>query len=109
MLSFVLTLEDSLIPLGDRPLISAAVILERIKQRAIDRWGDEKWQMHLVREYARLAQAQGDDKATPNARRGQIVRAFEVGSCTLDTAILLAAAVGCRFQMACTTIEVEEF
>lgn len=109
MLSFTLDLEDFSNSLGDRPPISAAVILERIKQRAIDRWGEEKWQINLVRQYAKLAQAQGDDKATPNTRRGQIIRAFEVGSCTLDTAILLAAAVGCRFQMACTTIEVEEF
>lgn len=40
-------------------------------------------------------------------RRAQLERAFESGSCTLETAIILAAATGCRFQMAC--LEVEEF
>lgn len=84
-------------------------VLERIKQRAINRWGQEKWLANLVREYVKLAILQGDEKATPINRRPQIQRTFEVGSCTLDTAILLAAAVGCRFQMACTTIEIDEF
>jgi hypothetical protein len=31
------------------------------------------------------------------------------GFWTLETAIALAAAVGCRFQMACTEVTIEEF
>lgn len=105
MLSLLLDVEES----SQKALVTAATILERIKQRAIGRWGEEKWLANLVREYVKIAQSQGDDKATAINRRPQIERAFKVGSCTLDTAITLAAAVGCRFQMACTTVEVEEF
>jgi hypothetical protein len=109
MLSLLLNVEESPSDLNDKPPVTAAAILERIKQRSIARWGEEKWLANLVREYVKIAQAQGDDKATPINRRPQIERAFKVGSCTLDTAITLAAAVGCRFQMACTSIEIEEF
>lgn len=94
---------------GQPAAINGQVILSRIRQRAIDQWGEEKWLVNLVKEYVKLATAQGDEKATVTGRRPQIQRTFEVGSCTLDTAILLAAAVGCRFQLSCTTIEVEQF
>lgn len=70
--------------------------------------GEKKWLVKLVDEYGKIAQAQGDTKATAINRRSQIKRTFKVGSCTLDTAIALAAAVGCRFQLTCTTIEIEE-
>lgn len=82
-------------------------ILERIKARAIAKFG-EKWLLNLVREYVEIAQQNGDGKATVINRRNQIERAFNVGSCTADTLIQLAAAVGCRFQMICTVEEVEE-
>jgi hypothetical protein len=87
-------------------LTTSSAILERIKSRAIAQFGEDKWIAGLVREYVKLAQANGDEKATTINRRPQIERAFKVGSCTLDTAIALAAAVGCRFQMTCTSIEV---
>lgn len=83
-------------------------ILEVIQRRAIDRWG-EKWVAELVKAYVRIANANGDDKATAINRRPQIERAFETGSCTIEKAIWLAAAVGCRFQLACTNVEVQEF
>lgn len=108
-LSLLPTLEDSPAYLPSAALPTAAVILKRIEQRAVDRWGEDKWLANLVREYVRLAIAQGDTKATTVNRRPQIQRAFEVGSCTADTLILLAAAVGCRLQMACTTVQLEEF
>jgi hypothetical protein len=83
-------------------------ILEAITRRASDRWG-EKWIAELVKAYVKVAIANGDEKATTINRRPQIERALKAGSCTLDTAIWLAAAVGCRFQMSCTSVEVEEF
>jgi hypothetical protein len=82
--------------------------LESIKARAIARWGDD-WLLEIVREYVRLANSQGDTKATVNNRKSQMQRAFEVGSCRLETAMLLAEAVGCRFQMVCTEVQVTEF
>jgi len=109
MLSLLLNVETSPNYLSNQTLTTAATILGHIKQRAIVLWGEEKWLVNLVREYAKVAQAQGDQRATPNNRRAQIHRTFEVGSCTLDTAILLAAAVGCRFQMSCTTVEIKQF
>jgi len=85
---------------------TSRIILDRIKDRAIAKWGD-KWVANLAREYASIAKERGDEKATTVNRRPQLERAFESGSCTLETAIVLAAATGCKFQMAC--LEVEEF
>jgi hypothetical protein len=82
--------------------------LESIKARAIARWGDD-WLLEIVREYVRLANSKGDTKAAVNNRKSQMQRAFEVGSCRLETAMLLAEAVGCRFQMVCTEVQVTEF
>lgn len=110
MLNFILPIvEDFPSHPNEKSLITASLILERIKTRAISKWGEEKWIVGLVRAYVEIANANGDDKATTINRRPQIERAFKAGSCTLDTAIALAAAVGCRFQMSCTTVEVEEF
>lgn len=83
-------------------------ILEVIQRRAIDRWG-EKWVAELVKAYVKIAVANGDEKATSVNRRPQIERALESGSCTIEKAIWLAAAVGCRFQLVCTNVEVQEF
>ncbi len=87
---------------------SPSAVLESIKARAIARWGDD-WLLEIVREYVRLANSKGDTKATVNNRKSQMQRAFEVGSCRLETAMLLAEAVGCRFQMVCTEVQVTEF
>lgn len=89
-------------------MTTGKTILEAIQRRAIDRWGD-RWIAELVKAYVQIAIANGDEGATVVKRRPQIERAFKSGGCTLDTAIALAAAVGCRFQMACTNVEVEEF
>ena len=87
---------------------SPSAVLDSIKARAIARWGDD-WLLEIVREYVRLANSKGDTKATVNNRKSQMQRAFEVGSCRLETAMLLAEAVGCRFQMVCTEVQVTEF
>lgn len=92
---------------ADLETTTCKAILERIKARAVAKYGD-KWIAGLAREYSRIANENGDMKATPINRRPQIERAFEVGSCTTDTLIMLAASVGCRFQMICTVEEVEE-
>ncbi len=83
-------------------------ILDAIQRHATERWG-QKWMAELVKAYVKIAIANGDETATPVNRRPQLERAFKVGTCTLDTAILLAAAVGCRFQLHCTKVEVENF
>jgi hypothetical protein len=85
-----------------------SAVLEAIKARAIARWGDD-WLLEIVREYVRLANAQGDTKATVNNRKSQTQRAFEAGSCRLDTAMLLAEAVGCQFHLVCTEVQVLKF
>lgn len=76
---------------------TSSKILLAIRQRAIDKWGEDKWLANLVREYVRIEGA----GASPAQRRPQIGRAFDTGGCTLETATLLAAAVGCKFQMIC--------
>lgn len=88
--------------------VTGKEILDAIAQRAIDRWGD-KWVAELVKSYVKIAIANGDEKATSVNRRPQIERALESGNCTLEKAIWLAAAVGCRFQLACTNVEIQEF
>ncbi|MBD3887510.1 hypothetical protein IFO70_38845 [Phormidium tenue FACHB-886] len=75
---------------------------------AIDRWG-KRWIAEFVKAYVKMAIANGDEKATMVNRRPQIEQALESGSCTLSTAIWLAATVGCRFQMSCTNVKVEKF
>ncbi|NJL20087.1 MAG: hypothetical protein HC895_03435 [Leptolyngbyaceae cyanobacterium SM1_3_5] len=79
------------------PRPASADVLDAIKQRAIAKWGEEKWMLNLVREYVRLE----GEGAKPVQRRSQIARAFETGSCTLETAMLLANAIGCKFQLNC--------
>lgn len=83
-------------------------ILDAIRRRAMERWGN-KWIAELVKAYVKIAIANGDENATVVNRRPQIERLFEAGICTLDKAIWLAAAVDCRFQLACTSIEVQTF
>ncbi|UBF27461.1 hypothetical protein K9N68_05815 [Kovacikia minuta CCNUW1] len=98
--ALTLDLESTkLIWVGELELTTAKAILERIRERAIARWGEEKWLLELVREYCKIM-----GEGTVRTRKSQIERVFEVGSCTVDTAIALAAAVGCRFQMACMEI-----
>lgn len=81
-------------------------ILERIKARAVKKFG-EKWIAGIVREYVAIAQEQGDTSATTLSRRPHIERAFSNGSCNADTLIMLAGSVGCKFQIVCTVEEVE--
>lgn len=81
-------------------------VIEAIERRARARWKD-KWMAELVKSYVKIVVANGDETATPVNRRPQLERIFKSGGCNLDTAIALAAAVECRFQLAC--VEVEEF
>ena len=86
-------------------------ILQAIQQQAEKKWGD-RWKANLVREYVEIVKARGfesDKNATPVNRRPQIDRAFDTGRCNIDTAIALATAVGCRFQMSCTEVKVQTF
>jgi hypothetical protein len=83
--------------------------LEEIKRRAIAQWGERYWLPTLAREYVKIAQAHGDLEATYEGRRSQIHRAFKMWSCHPDTLLILAAAVGCKIQMVCTSIEVVDF
>jgi len=79
--------------------LTAQAVLEKVKTLAIAKWGYDDWILELVRVYAKL------DGTTPVKRRSQIVRAFEVGGCNLDTAILLLEAVGCRLKIERTVVE----
>ncbi|HEY9663115.1 MAG TPA: hypothetical protein V6C65_32115, partial [Allocoleopsis sp.] len=46
-------------------------ILDVIQRRAIERWGD-KWMAELVKEYVKIAIANGDENATSINRRPQL-------------------------------------
>ncbi|MGG6241560.1 hypothetical protein ACQ4N7_23285 [Nodosilinea sp. AN01ver1] len=90
---------------------SSAAVLNAIKARAIQTWGEENWSKEIIKAYVEIEQQQGVDakKASYVNRRTQILRAFETGSCRLDTAMLLADAVGCQFQLVCTEVTVTQF
>ena len=88
----------------------SSAVLNAIKDRAISLWGEENWLREIVKEYVRLEKEQDPaTNANPNNRRSQILRAFETGGCRLETAMLLADAVGCQFQMSCTEVQVSRF
>jgi hypothetical protein len=72
--------------------------LDLISKLAAEKWGDN-WLNELVKDYCKIAQSQGDETAIPNNRKGQIKRAFEVGSCTADTLIILYYAIGCELEV----------
>lgn len=72
--------------------------LELISKLAAEKWG-EVWMSELIREYCKISQLNGEDAATPNNRKGQIKRAFQVGSCTADTLIILYYAIGCELEI----------
>jgi hypothetical protein len=92
---------------------TSASLLNVVKARAIQLWGEERWFKELVKEYVRLENQQSDDAKTTNYinHRNQIERALETGSCRLDTALLLVAAVGHKLQMVkvITDVEVIDF
>ena len=79
--------------------LTAKAILERVKTLAIAKWGEDEWIPKIVQAYAKL---EGTSAAK---RRSQIVRVFEVGSCNLDTAILLLDVVGCRLKIERPVVE----
>jgi hypothetical protein len=91
----------------DSELPTCEAILERIKKRTIAKFGG-KWLAGLTKAYIPLAIKSGDETATVANRRPQIEQIFKRKSCKVDSLILLAAAVGCRFQMVCTIEEVED-
>ena len=95
--------------MADSP--SSAAVLNAIKAKAITIWGEKDWFKEIVKAYVQLEQQSSEDakKANYVNRRNQIERAFEAGSCRLDTAMLLAESVGCQFQMICTEVQVTKF
>jgi hypothetical protein len=85
-------------------VITAKDCLLLIQERAIKKWGEEKWLGELTRTYAELAKAEGDADASYVNRRSQIRRTFGVWGCNADTLLLLMACVGCRVQMVCEEV-----
>jgi hypothetical protein len=79
--------------------LTSEAILGKVKTLAIERWGEDDWTLQIVRAYAEL------DGTTAKKRRSTILRAFEEGSCTLNTAILLLETVGCKLKIERTVIE----
>ena len=72
--------------------------LETISRLAAEKWG-EVWVKQLTKEYCKISQLNGDDSAVYENRRTQIKRAFEIGSCTADTLLVLYHAIDCEIQV----------
>lgn len=64
---------------------------------------------NLVKETVQIMQADGDEAATIDSRRSQIYRIFREYSCNGETLFVLAEAVGCKIQFACTEIKTISF
>ena len=90
---------------------TSASLINAVKARAVELWGEDRWFKELVKEYVRLENQQEGDAKTANYinRRNQIQRALDTGSCRLDTALLLVAAVGHKLQMVKVVTEVIDF
>ncbi len=91
---------------------TSASLLNAVKDRAIGLWGEDRWFKELVKEYVKLENQQQSDDANPANyinRRNQIQRALDTGSCRLDTALLLVAAVGHKLQMVKVVTEITDF
>jgi hypothetical protein len=86
-------------------VMTSKIILDKLREKAIAKWGEKRWVVELVKNYVKIAIENGDESATAINRRPQIERAFNVGSCSADTLILIAAAVGAQFQLAFMTVE----
>jgi hypothetical protein len=86
-------------------MTKATAYLQEIQRRAEEIWGED-WKPEIARKYTVLAQAAGDREATYEKRRPQIYRVFKDQSCGVDTLFLLAEAVGCKFEMHCSKVEV---
>jgi hypothetical protein len=91
----------------DDPEEVARRLLKKVKERAILRWGERKWELELIRAYCQLYRQKGDENVTIDRRRTQIRRVFSAYSCTLETAIALATCVGCKVQLQCIEISTE--
>lgn len=83
--------------------------VQTIQRLAEEKWGTElnrhgkpEWQARLVARFVELYNEgleEGVEEATTLNRRSQVLRTFERGSCGLDTAILLYAAVDCEVRI----------
>jgi hypothetical protein len=87
------------IPYDDPEQVTKRLI-EMIQERAIYRWNKRRWLAEITKVYCQIYQAKGE-AVTPQSRRRQIQRVFEVQSCNLETAIALATCVGCKVQLQC--------
>ena len=72
--------------------------LETISRLAAEKWG-EVWVKQLTKEYCKISQLNGDESAAYENRRSQIKRAFEIGSCSADTLLILYESIGCEIQV----------
>lgn len=79
-------------------------LLAIIQKRAEELHGD-RWFAELVKGYVRIAKHHGDDTATVIRRRPQLQRAFDRGSCTVDTLLNLMDAVGLEIRVIAVTRE----
>jgi hypothetical protein len=77
------------------PSAIAKNLLDAVKARAIELWGD-KWLATLVRTHSEVIGA-----AESRGRYIQIKRIFEHGNCTIETLGGLMMAVDCKLQLVC--------
>jgi hypothetical protein len=77
------------------PSDRAKNLLEAVKARAIELWGD-KWLASLVRAHSEVIGAED-----VRGRYVQIKRIFTHGNCTIETLSGLIMAVDCKLQLIC--------
>ena len=83
---------------------NAAAILDLIVSRAQEFWGED-WKAELVRAYCLIESNESGETVKPVERRSQLMRALEVKSTSLETALRLASAVNLKIA-AETIIEI---
>ena len=77
------------------------VQLEAVKSRAIELWGEKKWQSQLVIEYERVTNSKPRSKST------MVRRWFDPdgNAPTLESFNGLLLAIGCKMSIECPTTE----
>ncbi len=78
-------------------------VLEKIRKRAIEKWGEVEWKARLTDRYTAIRIATDKKDATKIKCRSHIETIFSSGQCKADTLFQLVAAVECQVKFFCNT------
>jgi hypothetical protein len=89
--------------LDELQITTCEAVLTRLEEKAIAKWGPEKWKDALADEYTSVRRKCNISGVTKIKSRSHIEQIFKNKSkkCEANTLFQLAAAVGCEFRLFC--------